>query len=359
MSSERERRDHLRELWARYMDGETLAPAEAALLLAALEGADAAASDARSELLRDQTTDGWLRALGWGDDGQVASERYRQQWGHEADGGAFVRAVRASLPEPRRIPWPPRTMVVAVVGLAAAAGVALWAGVLHERRGSAPVAPVATAVIDPTLSTGDGATLPAAAGVGSGAGTPGGGQALRQPRSSDGRTRREVIKRFDFEDGRQPADWKARPVATCPPRPGNRFCLRTERFANDNTVGVRMSDRRQGLFHYEPSVTIAFDYWVGAWTGPDAPPVEIYISTPAASFEFLIRQVTAGQWVHAEVPLADFRPGRRHPSDVRLQPGDAIDFLLFSSNYRGQDVLFIDNVEIGRDVPASPQGGSP
>ncbi len=310
----------LRDRWARLLADEAVTPEESAGLLAAAK----ADPSLRRALLEDARTEGWLRGMGWAQtDGGRFSSGVAARLEAEADEGRFTQRVAAAI-----APSPSRRRVAAVAAAAVAvAAVALLApGNWRE-----PVLPGSRPPLTAILPSPSPPTPPVVA-----------------PPSAPA-TRRTLLA-FDFEDGRTPVDWLDAPSRSCPPRPGNRYCVPARRNPESSlyphVVGVRFEDRRSGLFQHRPGLVLAFDYWVGAWLGAKAPRIAVWINnrTQRAPYHHQIDDLRPSAWVRVEIPIEAFKPEQARHRGMR--DGDVVDFVLVHTTYDVEDLLFVDNVAL-------------
>lgn len=155
---------------------------------------------------------------------------------------------------------------------------------------------------------------------------------------------------FDFEDGRQGPPWHLAPTRECPPRAGNKFCLRVRQFRPDQpfSIGADLGDG-QPIFRNHPGQAIRFDYWIGTWTANRPPDVRVWIhdAHQNTAYYYKLDPLAPGRWETLLVPLDAFvpeHPGRAQP---RVPAGAPVDFLVVGTNTVEQDILFIDNLSVG------------
>ncbi|MBY0526320.1 MAG: sigma-70 family RNA polymerase sigma factor [Gemmataceae bacterium] len=144
---------------------------------------------------------------------------------------------------------------------------------------------------------------------------------------------KEVLLRFDFEDGKLPAVFTAGKVLPGPERPGNRFCLGGER-----TV---LLEKKDGLSIYSDDLYLVFDLWT------DAPvstlDLHFWNQTQRGSFGIEPLRVVRGQWMQGlVVRFADFRFGTNSP-----KWGDVISNLSVQAG-QADGKIYVDNLEFVR-----------
>jgi hypothetical protein len=332
--------DQLQELWTRHLAGAELTAEEAETLAAAVRG-DAGL---RRELLVDEGI------------GRLLSELARDPAADAEQAARFLALLQAEKHTPRVLSKLERQLrrdgaaslrrrgawigVAAGGALLAAAAVVLLVGRPPRPAPSTPTMTAATAVAPAVPDT------------------------APDPRSVTPLppAQRQLLHAFDFEDGAAAREWSPAPTARCPPRPGNGFCVQAVRNPEDSRtahiVGVRLKNRRAGLFQHQPGTVIAFDYWLGSWVGAVGPKLHLWINdrTQGADLFLAVDNPAAGRWVRLEVRVDDFKPHRPERGHRSAAPGDVIDFLLISTSWQQQDVLFVDNVEIARTATESSPG---
>jgi hypothetical protein len=159
---------------------------------------------------------------------------------------------------------------------------------------------------------------------------------------------REVLLRYDFEDGRRQPPWLLSPVDKCPPRPGSQRCLRAQHFRPDQPFSVGMAMGARTIFTHREGTRIEFDYWLGTWLGDHAPYARIWIHDrdQNAAYYFSLPEVRSGAWVHVEAPLDRFVPQHPRSEGQRLSPGATIDHVVVAVDLKDQDVFFLDDFQV-------------
>lgn len=328
--------------WARFVDGESVDPDEIASLL------ERARIDAtlRAQLLDDVRVDGWMRGLLIANqDGDTWAQAMAARLVAEQTRDAFVARVTAGIEGrgvgQRLADWLRRGRAWGVVTGAACAAAAGW--FLTRDVGDRPVAgrPDVFTIVAPKSSVLHPAPRP-----------------LPEPtRTLTGS--REIIRAFDFEDGDRAPDWHIPPTRLCPPHTGSRFCLKARKDPDDSQfpdiVGVRIENRKDGIFVHEPGTVIAFDYWLGQSTVQARPRIAVWLSDDSvrANYHYQVDGVQAGRWVHVEIPVDGFRAERPNGPPVPT-PGSRIGFMLIQTSWSREDVLFIDDVRFERPVRPIP-----
>jgi hypothetical protein len=357
MTSQSVNGDRLNELWARHIDGDSLELAERAELAERLRALDI---DGRAIFLRDDRLDGWLRV---GDENHDSAARFADALARrlqaEASALPFVRSVEqrvrrlsSATPAGHRVAW---GVAGAVAGLFMVATGLWFAGRVRPNgeagtTSAAIPAPVSTVNAPAALAAVRRRVGDEAPGLPHGPWDPWHAEQDRAAASALLFHRREVIFRYDFEDGRQPKGIKSSPVVRCPPRPGNRFCLSAYRHVQENKpmlVAVSMLKPRHGLFTYRPDQRLSFDYWIGTPIGTRRQVLDVWLwnETQQRSYVQRLRPTSNGAWNHVDIAISDF--AEEHDA-ARLQPGDLILELQLGTLWESEDVLFLDNIELSQ-----------
>ena len=150
---------------------------------------------------------------------------------------------------------------------------------------------------------------------------------------------REVLIRYDFEDGRLPALCTTGKAVAGPGSPGSRFCVES-----DPTVFLQ---KEGGLFTYTEDTVLVLDLWLE----PPLATVDFHFwnETQHASFGFGGLRVPPRQWGRGlVVRLADFHFGAGGP-----KPGDRIsNFSIMRGEAGGR--MYVDNLEFVREGGRRP-----
>ncbi len=332
--------------WARFLDGEAVEENELTALLARAE----ADEGLRRELLEDARLDGWMRGIlqarRGGEDwvrataARLAAEQTRDEFVARVTAGIEGRSVAQ-----RMATWVHRSRAWLGITGAACAAAAGWLLLAHVPKGTAPTQRPGTLTTTAPLTP-----APSAAPVAVPRTVIAPAPAVTGPR--------EIIHAFDFEDGVRAPGWHVAPTRRCPPHGASRFCLMARKAPDDSQwpdiVGVRIENRKDGIFDQVPGTVIAFDYWLGQSTEQAKPWVELWLSddTSGASYHHRVDDVQAGRWMHLEIPVDDFRPPRRTVAPQTIPPGNRVGFMLIQTSWNVEDVLFVDDVRFDR--PAQP-----
>ena len=157
---------------------------------------------------------------------------------------------------------------------------------------------------------------------------------------------KEVLLRFDFEDGNRPVVWTGGKVVAGPERPGNRFCLEGDPFPGPGGKWKVFLEKEGGLFTYSDDLVLIFDLWVdGRVSTVD---LHFWNQTQQASMGVEPLRVARDQWIQGVVVrFADFRFGNTPP-----KPGDIIASLAIQVG-QVNGTIYVDNVEITRQPSAT------
>jgi hypothetical protein len=145
---------------------------------------------------------------------------------------------------------------------------------------------------------------------------------------------REVLLRYDFEDGRLPALCTTGKLVPGPQSPGSRFCVES-----DPTVFLQ---KEGGLFTYTEDLVLVLDLWLE----PPLATVDFHFwnETQHASFGFGGLRVPPRQWGRGQVVrLSDF-----HYGSSSLKPGDRISNFSIKRGEAGGR-MYVDNLEFVRE----------
>jgi RNA polymerase sigma factor (sigma-70 family) len=150
---------------------------------------------------------------------------------------------------------------------------------------------------------------------------------------------REVLLRYDFEDGRRPALCTTGKVVAGPESPGSRFCVES-----DPTVFLQ---KEGGLFTYTEDTVLVLDLWLE----PPLATVDFHFwnETQHASFGWGGLRVPPRQWGRGlVVRLSDFHYGSGAP-----KPGDRVSNFSIKRGEAGGR-MYVDNLEFGREGGRRP-----
>jgi RNA polymerase sigma factor (sigma-70 family) len=154
---------------------------------------------------------------------------------------------------------------------------------------------------------------------------------------------KQVLFRFDFEDGKLPALFTAGKVIEGPSRAGNRFCLE----GIVGTKGQVFLQREPALFTYSEDLALVFDVWVDARVS--TLDLHFWNRTQQASQGIEPLRIPSEQWVEGiVVPIGKFGANGSSP-----KPGDAIVSLAIQTGQAGGK-LYVDNLELVR-MPSQPK----
>lgn len=114
-------------------------------------------------------------------------------------------------------------------------------------------------------------------------------------------------------------------------------------------VTVLLRDPKHPLFAYEPDLVLAFDYWLGESTTPLKLFVNVIIGDRAGYFQVIMGGTQSGRRHRVALPLAAIPYHKGEPR--ALTPGLPIAGLEIGTDWRTDDVLFVDNVGIYHPRP--------
>jgi RNA polymerase sigma factor (sigma-70 family) len=152
---------------------------------------------------------------------------------------------------------------------------------------------------------------------------------------------RDLLLRFDFEDGKLPGLCTSGKVVRGPERAGNRFCLEG---APDPGHGHLVTlSKDDGLATYSDDLCLVFDIFVDAQVAT----VDMNLWNRTRQLDHGIEPLSfpRERWVEGVVvPFAEFKHGSAR---MGLKPGDSIINLRIHAGQPG-GVIWIDNLEIVR-----------
>ncbi len=160
---------------------------------------------------------------------------------------------------------------------------------------------------------------------------------------------REIVHRFDFEDGRLPKACRSGFVERGPERGGSRFCVAGAMDPGASCGGrVVLVDDARGLFTFSEDLVACFDYWVDDTVR--TLDVQVWNRSQQLTFGATLWNVPRGRWTRAVLPLPEFVRQERGRVQ-RMRPGDAIITFWIQAGQVG-GTLYVDDLEIARIRPA-------
>jgi hypothetical protein len=157
---------------------------------------------------------------------------------------------------------------------------------------------------------------------------------------------RQVVFKFDFEDGIRPVGQIDGEIVAGPWRDGNNYCVEASELPHKGAFKREVGWENPGdyLATFTVGMEVSFDCW---YSGPsDYIAVCAWDSTQSRNVYGVIPRVAQGRWTRVTTHLQDWRmdldPSRGFAA------GDLIGNLLIAIESDEQAVLYVDNIEVTR-----------
>jgi RNA polymerase sigma factor (sigma-70 family) len=180
-----------------------------------------------------------------------------------------------------------------------------------------------------------------------------------RPEQKRGQEERRTVFSFDFEDGVQPEIFFEGQVAPCGGQASSRDCIMgTLRPSFPKRSVVLMKRENAPIFYYSPNMVLAFDYWLSC-SANNGINIKFRNDDQAQNYAHFVPRKTMAcdSWGHAELRLADFRPGSPRRNPKRGEAGDAVRSIFFAGGEIGGLPVMLDNISLVEyppgDLPAA------